>query len=74
MMLPIALTGERRTGRSGNMRTLGNGLVPMLTIIGISLGLASMRPSVLALIPRGTRVAPAEGVAVPSYQREPVCS
>jgi uncharacterized membrane protein YccF (DUF307 family) len=47
------------------------GLVLMLTVIGIPLGLAAMKLSVLALIPLGTRVVPAEGADVPVYQREP---
>lgn len=48
------------------------GLLLMLTIIGIPLGLAAMKLSVLALVPLGTRVVPAEGTGLPSYQREPV--
>jgi len=47
------------------------GLLLMLTIIGIPLGLAAMKLSVLALVPLGTRVVPAEGTGLPSYQREP---
>ena len=48
------------------------GLLLMLTIIGIPLGLAAMKLSVLALVPLGTRVVPADTAELPSYQREPV--
>lgn len=47
------------------------GLLLMLTIIGIPLGLAAMKLSVLALIPLGTRVVPADTAELPAYQREP---
>lgn len=49
------------------------GLLLMLTIIGIPLGIASIKLSVLALVPLGTRVVPADttDLTVPQYRREP---
>lgn len=47
------------------------GLLLMITIIGIPFGIASIKMSVVALIPLGTRIVDAHGAAVPSYSREP---
>ncbi|MDQ4011518.1 MAG: YccF domain-containing protein [Actinomycetota bacterium] len=48
------------------------GFLLMLTIIGIPLGLASLKLSVLALVPLGTRVVDADTAwALPQYRREP---
>lgn len=48
------------------------GVLLMLTVVGIPLGLASFKLSVLALVPLGTRVVDAdEPAAVPQYRREP---
>jgi uncharacterized membrane protein YccF (DUF307 family) len=47
------------------------GLLLMVTIIGIPLGIASMKLAVLALVPLGTRVVDADGVWVPEYERRP---
>jgi uncharacterized membrane protein YccF (DUF307 family) len=47
------------------------GLLLMITIIGIPLGIASMKLAVLALVPLGTRVVDAEGVWVPEYETRP---
>ncbi len=48
------------------------GLLLMLTIIGIPFGLASLKLSVLALVPLGTRVVDADTAwALPQYRREP---
>lgn len=46
------------------------GLLLMLTIIGIPFGFASLKLSVLALVPLGTRVVDTD-VAVPGYRTEP---
>jgi uncharacterized membrane protein YccF (DUF307 family) len=48
------------------------GLVLLVTIVGIPLGLASLKLSVLALVPLGTRVVDADTPdVVPGYRREP---
>ena len=47
------------------------GLLLMITIIGIPLGIASMKLAVLALVPLGTRVVDADGVQVPEYEIRP---
>jgi uncharacterized membrane protein YccF (DUF307 family) len=47
------------------------GLLLMITIIGIPLGIASMKLAVLALVPLGTRVVDAEGIWVPEYETRP---
>ncbi len=50
------------------------GLLLMLTIVGIPLGIASVKLAVLALVPLGTRVVPADAGASrtpPHYRREP---
>jgi uncharacterized membrane protein YccF (DUF307 family) len=48
------------------------GLLLMVTIVGIPLGVAALKLSVLALVPLGTRVVPAEAdLVVPQYRREP---
>jgi uncharacterized membrane protein YccF (DUF307 family) len=47
------------------------GLLLMITIIGIPLGIASMKLAVLALVPLGTRVVDADGVWVPEYETRP---
>lgn len=48
------------------------GLALCLTIIGIPLGLAAFKLSVLALVPLGTRVVPADDpFDTPRYRREP---
>jgi uncharacterized membrane protein YccF (DUF307 family) len=48
------------------------GLLLIVTIIGIPLGFASLKLSVLALVPLGTRVVDADTAwALPQYQREP---
>ena len=46
------------------------GLLLMLTIIGIPFGFASLKLSMLALVPLGTRVVDA-AVTVPGYRNEP---
>ena len=45
------------------------GLLLMITIIGIPFGIASIKMSVLALIPLGTRVVDAQDAVLPSYHR-----
>ncbi|MDQ4021182.1 MAG: YccF domain-containing protein [Actinomycetota bacterium] len=48
------------------------GLLLIMTIIGIPFGLASLKLSVLALVPLGTRVVDAHSAwTVPQYRREP---
>ncbi len=48
------------------------GLLLVITIIGIPLGLASLKLAVLALMPLGTRVVDADTAwAPPQYRREP---
>jgi len=49
------------------------GVLLLLTVVGIPLGLAAIKIAVLALVPLGTRVVPADapGLLAPGYQREP---
>jgi uncharacterized membrane protein YccF (DUF307 family) len=47
------------------------GLLLMVTIVGIPLGVASLKLALLALVPLGTRVVDAEGAWVPEYERRP---
>jgi uncharacterized membrane protein YccF (DUF307 family) len=47
------------------------GILLMITIIGIPFGVASIKLSVLALVPLGTRVIDAEEVRVPAYEIRP---
>jgi uncharacterized membrane protein YccF (DUF307 family) len=44
------------------------GLLLMITIIGIPFGVASIKLSVLALVPLGTRVVDAEEARIPEYE------
>jgi uncharacterized membrane protein YccF (DUF307 family) len=46
------------------------GILLMITIIGIPFGIASMKLSVLALVPLGTRVVDAEGAWLPEHEYE----
>ncbi|HVL84027.1 MAG TPA: YccF domain-containing protein [Pseudonocardia sp.] len=46
------------------------GLLLIVTIVGIPLGLASLKISVLALVPLGTRVVDSD-TYLPEYRREP---
>jgi uncharacterized membrane protein YccF (DUF307 family) len=47
------------------------GLLLLITIIGIPFGIASIKMSVVALIPLGTRIVDVQDAVVPSYSREP---
>jgi len=47
------------------------GLLLMVTIVGIPLGVASLKLALLALVPLGTRVVDADGAWVPEYERRP---
>ncbi len=47
------------------------GLLLLITIIGIPFGIASIKMSVVALIPLGTRIVDVRDAVVPSYSREP---
>jgi uncharacterized membrane protein YccF (DUF307 family) len=46
------------------------GLLLMITIVGIPFGIASIKLSVLALVPLGTRVVDSD-TAIPDFRREP---
>ena len=50
---------------------LAAGVLLLITIIGIPFGIASLKMSVLALVPLGTRVVDAHDARVPSYSRQP---
>lgn len=53
---------------------IGAGILLMLTIIGIPFGIASFKLSVLALVPLGTRVVPAELAHLPHYEHAPAAA
>lgn len=47
------------------------GVFLLITIIGIPFGIASIKMSIVALIPLGTRIVDAHDAVVPSFSREP---